>query len=252
MRTLRHAADLLTAACSADTLRPLAIELGFEPVALPLDESTRSSLGISSDVTDARVVRGKGALRALLLVTTAATPLRTLLGRLASSLEARTGSVLWLLLATSESGEVGIACWPSGRRPPRLAALLAHRDRIVASDAEAVRSLAAASGDDDLLVHTRWCELLGREALSRRFYRTLERRVAGLADSLPRMQDDDRAELGLLAASRLLFLSFLEAKGWLDGDRGILCSARPTNSPDSKPGIRRSGSELQWGAPSRL
>ncbi|MEO8563282.1 MAG: hypothetical protein ABI601_14455, partial [bacterium] len=115
-------------------------------------------------------------------------------------------------------------CWLPGTRPPRLAALLARRERIVASDAEALRSLAGVAGGDDLLVHTRWCELLGREALSRRFYRTLEQRVGALAGSLPRMSDDDRTELGLLAASRLLFLSFLEAKGWLDGDRGFLAS----------------------------
>ena len=224
MRTLRDAATLLSAASSADTLLPLAVALGFEPVALPLDERTRTSLGISADATDARIVRGTGALRALLLVTSATTPLRSMLTRLAVTLESRSGSVLWLLIATTDAGEVGIACWPSGTRPPRLAALLARRERIVASDAETIRSLAAVGTGDDLLVHTRWCELLGREALSRRFYRTLEQRVSSLADSLPRMSAEDRAELALLAGSRLLFLSFLEAKGWLDGDRGFLAS----------------------------
>ncbi|HEV7990910.1 MAG TPA: N-6 DNA methylase [Gemmatimonadaceae bacterium] len=224
MRTLRDAAALLTAADSADTLLPLAIALGFEPVALPLDEHTRASLGIPDEVIDARIVRGTGALRALLIVACAATSLRALLARIAGTLESRTGSVLWLLVACTEAGEVGLACWPPGTRPPRLAALLARRERIVASDAEALRSLAAVGGGDDLLVHLRWCELLGREALSRRFYRTLEQRVSALAESLPRMPDDDRSELGLLAASRLLFLSFLEAKGWLDGDRGFLAS----------------------------
>ena len=36
------------------------------------------------------------------------------------------------------------------------------------------------------------------------------------------MPDADRAELALIATSRLLFLSFLQAKGWLDGDRAFL------------------------------
>ena len=224
MRTLRDAAALLSAASSTDTLLPLAIALGFEPVALPLDRQTRTTLGIPDDVCDARIVRGTGALRALLIASNSVTPLRTLLGRVASTLESRMGSVLWLLVAASADGEVSVACWPSGTRPPRLAALVARRDHIVASDAETLRSLAAVGGGDDLLVHTRWCELLGREALSRRFYRTLEHRVTALADSLPRMNGDDRSELALLAASRLLFLSFLEAKGWLDGDRGFLAS----------------------------
>ena len=222
MRTLRQAAALLEAARSADTLLPIAVALGLEPVALPLDESTRHALGVPAGVGDARIVRGPGALRALLVVAADETPLRALFTRLASSLSTRAGAVLWLLVGCTPNGDVGLACWTAGTRPPRLAALVVHRERIVASDAESLCALAAAAGGDDLLVYTRWCELLGREALSRRFYRTLEQRVSGLADSLPRMAHADRAELALLAASRLLFLSFLEAKGWLDGDRAFL------------------------------
>jgi hypothetical protein len=222
VRTLRQAAALLEAARSADTLLPIAVALGLEPVALPLDSPTRQALGVPADVADACIARGPGALRALLVVAADDTALRALFTRMASSLSTRAGAVLWLLVGCTPSGDVGLACWPAGSRPPRLAALVAHRDRVVASDAESLCALAAAAGGDDLLVHTRWCELLGREALSRRFYRTLEQRVGGLADSLPRMADADRAELALLAASRLLFLSFLEAKGWLDGDRAFL------------------------------
>jgi len=224
VRTLRDAAALLAAASSIDALLPLATTLGFEPVALPIDSDTRAALGIPSDVADARIVRGPGALRALLLVTHSTVPLRTFLGAVASALTTRTGSVLWLLIAASDSGETGLACWPAGTRPPRLTALVARRARVVASDADALRALQAAAGDDDLLVHTRWCELLGREALSRRFYRTLEERVGDLATSLHRTPDEASAELALLAASRLLFLSFLEAKGWLDGDRAFLAN----------------------------
>jgi hypothetical protein len=221
VRTLRQAAALLDAARSVDTLLPIAVALGLEPVALPLDESTRRALGLPAEVTDARIVRGPGALRALLVVA-ADVPLRTLFARLATTLSARASAVLWLLVGCSPNDDVGLACWATGTRPPRIAALVARRDHVVASDAESVCALAAAAGGDDLLVHTRWCELLGREALSRRFYRSLEQRVGGLADSLPRMPHGERAELALLAASRLLFLSFLEAKGWLDGDRAFL------------------------------
>jgi N-6 DNA Methylase len=222
VRSLRHAAALLTAARSIDTLVPIAAELAFEPSALPLDAPTRAALGIPDDAGEIRLLRGRGALRALLVVTAHDVALRTLFTALASALGSRAGSVLWLLIGASASGEVGIACWTSGARAPRLAALISRRERVVASDAEALSALAASVGDDDLLTHTRWCELLGREALSRRFYRTLEQRVGGLAESLPRMPAEDRAELALLAASRLLFLSFLETKGWLDGDRAFL------------------------------
>jgi hypothetical protein len=222
VRTLRHAASLLAAAQSIDTLLPLVAELGFDPVAMPLDPSTREALGIPDQAGETRLVRGRGALRALLIVADGAEPLRALFTRLASALSARAGSVLWILVGVTTSGEIALACWTKATRAPRLAALVAHRDQVMASDAEALAALAAASGEDDLLTHTRWCELLGREALSRRFYRTLEQCVGALADSLPRMSSDDRREIALLAASRLLFLSFLETKGWLDGDRAFL------------------------------
>ena len=222
MRSLRHTAALLAAAHSIDTLLPIAAELSFDPVPLALDDATRTALGIPDDAAEIRLLRGRGALRALLVVAASDVTLRVLFTRLATALGSRAGSVLWLLIGASANGEVGVAGWTAGSRAPRLAALVAQRDRVVASDAEALSALAASAGDDDLLTYTRWCELLGREALSRRFYRTLEQRVGGLADSLPRISTDDRAELALLAASRLLFLSFLETKGWLDGDRAFL------------------------------
>jgi hypothetical protein len=103
--------------------------------------------------------------------------------------------------------ETGIGCW-TGDRPPRVSALVANRRRIVASDAEALSALAAANEGSDLLVHTRWHELLGREALTRRFYRTFEQRVAALAASLIHVPKAEAAELALLTASRLLFLCF--------------------------------------------
>jgi len=222
VRTLRHAAALLANARSLDTLRPLAIELGILGDPLRVDDANRRALGVPSSVLEAHVVCGTGAIRALIVESAEAVSLRSLFSQLAAAIAARTGPVLWLLIGATAEGEVGLACWSAGARPPRVVALVAHRDRIVASDAESLCALAAAAGDDDLVVHTRWCELLGRDALSRRFYRTLEQRVAGLASSLSRVADEERRELALLAASRLLFLSFLETKGWLDGDRAFL------------------------------
>lgn len=208
-----------------DGLLALARALGFDGDALALDSAARARLGLPSEIGDARVVRGRGrgALRALLVTAPVSCPLRPLFPRLASALTARTSQVLWLLLGTLDRGdEVGIGCWTVARRPPRVAALVVRPSHIVASDAEAFCALESVGAGDDLLVHTRWYELLGREALSRRFYRTLEQRVGALAHSLPRMPDTDRADLALLATSRLLFLSFLQAKGWLNGERAFL------------------------------
>ena len=225
VRTLRQAAALLARAASNDGLLTLAGALGFDGAALALDAGTRANLGIPDTAGEVRLMRGRGALRALLVLAPQDVGLRALLAQLAASLARRTSHVLWTVIAASEGNdEAGVACWTADQRPPRLAALLVHPMHVVASDAETLCALEAASDGDDLLVHTRWCELLGRAALSRRFYRTLEQRIAALAGSLPRMPEPDRAELALLCASRLLFLSFLQAKGWLNGDRAFLAN----------------------------
>jgi hypothetical protein len=137
---------------------------------------------------------------------------------------------LWLVvLASADARDVAIAAWTVRHGAPRLAALVADPTHVVESDAETVCALAAAgasAGDavgGDALAHARWIEVLGREGLSRRFYRRLEAGVATLAATAHGRADAAvRAELALLTASRLLFLTFLEAKGWLDADRAFL------------------------------
>jgi len=75
----------------------------------------------------------------------------------------------------------------------------------------------------DILVHARWCEVLGREALTRSFFRALEGAVGRLSASISgEVSDDDARTLALLTTTRLLFLAFLEAKGWLNGDHGFI------------------------------
>jgi methylase of polypeptide subunit release factors len=77
----------------------------------------------------------------------------------------------------------------------------------------------------DTLRHARWIEILGRKSVNRRFFRELERLVHRLARSLgPLPSTSDADELALLYVSRLLFLSFVEAKGWLNLDRAFLAN----------------------------
>ena len=205
-----------------DGLAAIAAAAGCAGEPLPLDDQTRRALGLDDAVADARIAPGPGALRALLLVVPDVAP-REVLPRLASRLAARAPNVLWLVVATQPStGQVAVAAWSAERRPPRVAALVADARRLVDSDAETIRALAAAAGDGDVLAHTRWIETLGREALTARFYRALESALGELADSAAGAPREARLEIALLNASRLLFLSFLEAKGWLDGDRAFV------------------------------
>jgi hypothetical protein len=133
---------------------------------------------------------------------------------------------LWLIAVIDpEENEFGIAAFDSSRTRPKVAALIVRLDQIVDSDCETICALAAAATDSDLLTHCRWLEILGRESVSRRFFRELERQVRRLTDSLlPTVAPKDSAQLSLLCVSRLLFLSFIETKGWLNRDHGFLAN----------------------------
>lgn len=223
MTTLRAAAELIAAADSIDRLHPIARAIGCTGSPDPLDDDTQRALGLDESVVEARVATGPGALRALLLEIGDDATLREVLQRFAARLSARAPHVLWLVIATQcNRGELAICAWSGERHPPRAAALVARRARVVDSDAETLRALIAASCDRDLVTHARWVEILGREALTVRFYRQLEMAIDRMAASATGGGQDARRELALLNASRLLFLCFLEAKGWLNGDRAFL------------------------------
>ena len=224
MLTLRAASHLLATADSLDALANLVATLGCEEAPAPLDAATRAALGIPDDVRDVRIARGPGTLRALLIEVSATATLREVLTRLAARLASRAPHLLWMVAGLHRpSAQVALASWSAERVPPRLAALLWDREHVVDSDAETLCALAAAGEGPDVMVHARWLELLGRESLTRRFYRALERTVHSMAEQATgRATLDERREVALLHVSRLLFLSFLEAKGWLDGDHGFL------------------------------
>jgi hypothetical protein len=221
---MRAAATLLGAPAGIEALRAIAAVAGCDGPSAPLALDARDALGFPAGFTEVRVCPGPGALRGLLLRCDANTPLRDAVMRIAARLSSRTPQLRWLVVAEDERGDERIiATWAPTRVPPRVAALSAQRSSLVDSDAETLCALAAAAGPDDLLMHARWLEVLGRDALSRRFYRELEARVDDIGDSLlAEIPRDDRRTLALFTVSRLLFLAFLEAKGWLDGDRAFL------------------------------
>lgn len=226
MLSLTRARDLLTAASSLERSAAIARELGFSGLARDLDVETRDAIGIPADIARVRICRGPGTTRALLLDVAPAVPLKDALTRTASRLALGAPQLLWLLIAIDTARRhVAVATFSHERNPPRTRALLCERDNVIDSDAETLCALASARDNVDVLRHCRWMEILGREALTRRFYVTLEQVVESLAlsiaHSLPRGHG---RELALLYVSRLLFLSFLETQGWLNGDHGFLAN----------------------------
>ena len=258
MLTLRQAATLLSAT-EPDALAAIAAACGFEGPLLPLPAPDRTWLRLDSlpnaAAPSVSIGRGPESLRALVVRVSsgsAGESLREIVARVAAQLVRRAPQLTWLCIASRESDvatlgtpnggtrclgraphrvparERIVATWSADRSPPRIVALVVDADAIVDSDAETLAALAAAATTDAALVHARWLDILGRESLTRRFYRALARAVDGLADSVTVPASDRRPTadaaraVALLYASRLLFLAFLEAKGWLDGDRDFL------------------------------
>jgi len=225
VRSLDSAAAVLAAATTLPALSALAADIGFTPPALPLHAELRGALGLQDlSIHDAAVLSGPGALRALVVQSGAGAPLRDTVSTIARRLTSRAPQLLWLLIAAQhDTPELAIATWTENGHGARVAALLLDRTRVLPSDAETFNALAGSASEPDLLAHSCWLDILGREAITRRFYRALERVMGELARrSTGRAGDAARGELALLNVSRLLFLSFLESRGWLNGDPRFL------------------------------
>ena len=227
MRSLESFAALLAASSATAGLSAIATEIGFPPHTVRLDPDLQSTLGLPNAVRSARLASGRGALRAILVECEHDTPLRTVATTIAQHCAAHASQLLWLLIATQYNGcDLTIATWSADRSKPRVVALHVDRTHIVPSDAETLAALAATAAESDILAHSAWLDTLGRDALSRKFYRNLQLVVANLAASATlgttRATATERSDLALLYISRLLFLSFIQTKGWLDYDRRFL------------------------------
>lgn len=235
---MRAAASVLASADSLAGLVELVLGTGLAGAPEPLSPSDRASLGLDAGhdaAHDVLIAAGPGAIRILLVHGTGQERVRDMLPRLAERLSRRAPHVLWLIAACDGNGGTGgtggtrSAALGAVRREvgrsPRVAALVWDTGRVLDSDAETLCALAALRGDDDGLLHSRSFEVLGREALTHRFYRILQARVEALAAGAPSGVPVANARgVALLHVSRLLFLQFLEAKGWMDGDRDFVAS----------------------------
>jgi hypothetical protein len=218
--TTLSAARLLAATTSLEALAALGNALGFG-APLPIDRSTARQLGVPRTARAARVAGGRGALRLLLCEFDA--DARTHTTTLARTIVRNAPHHSWLLLTRDAGSGALFVAAPPPSGIGAVPALEVDPARVRESDAETLSTMVGATGGSDLLVHHRWRETLGRDALTRRFYRELEAQVGTMAESaVGRAPAEARRTIALLHASRLLFLAFLEARGWLDGDREFL------------------------------
>lgn len=222
MLTTSAASGLFTAAQHAPALSGISAALGFE-APVRLDRKARRRLGIDTDGSEIRFASGSGTLRALLIAASDQPDARERAVALTRALARGSPNLLWLIIAHLPLGPRVLILVPSPGGGGSIAALDVDPCAPHASDAETLAALAGASDGVDLMVHLRWRETLGRDSLTRRFYRELAACVASLADTATgRVDADSRRTIALLHASRFLFLAFLEVRGWLDNDREFL------------------------------
>lgn len=219
MLTTNEAGILLRGA-GRGPLSPLLRVLRFgAPVAL----GRRIAGELGSRDLRAEVAAGPGTTRALVVEWDAHGDLREEGARLCRALASNAPTRLWLVVARDRGRQVLLIAAPPAAGRGTTQALLVDTRHVRASDADTLAALAAAATEEGALLHTRWREILGRDGLTRRFYRDFEQGVASLAETAHGTADAaDRRTIALLHASRLLFLAFLEARGLLDGDRSFL------------------------------
>lgn len=222
---MRAAAGLLTGASTVDGLGELlrGARLGHT-ASYPLPPETIDALGVVG-ATDVRMGGGVGEIRILAARLDGQSLFRDAVQRLVARLATRAPHVLWVLgLVAGDGRQAALVSWSTAGRSRKTVSFAWEPSRPVDSDAETLCALHAAGTDDDGLTHARYLEILGRDSLTRRFYRALEAQVGLLAGSAPAGRREQAKAVALLYVSRLLFLSFLEAKGWLDGERAFLSS----------------------------
>jgi hypothetical protein len=224
VQSIERATALLRDTSSLEGATAILGEIGFSGAAFPLNSTARSALGLPPNISAAWITQGRDSLRGLAVDVENGSAIRESLTGVINGLARHSPHLLWIVVAIARSTrELAIGCYATTLSRTRIVSLLCNQDRLFESDAETLCALSTTSGDSDLITHALWLDVLGREAITRRFFRALRAVVGELADSLSgRINRPDRTELALLYTSRLIFLSFLETKGWLDGDFGFL------------------------------
>jgi hypothetical protein len=223
MPSLAAASGLLSKCINLDQASPLLAHLGFPSTPVPLTSAAESALALEDVARDVRICAGNGPLRAVVF-RSEDSELKKKVLRVASILSVRAPQLLFLIVGIDTAHrQLALGVFDNARSRTRVSALVVDTDRVVDSDAETICGLAAARTESSAFTYARWLEILGRESINRRFFRELERIVTQLGASVtPRLHSSTAGEIALLCVSRLLFLSFLETKGWLNGDHAFL------------------------------
>jgi hypothetical protein len=198
---------LLEGVRSLETLSAVVAALGHEPL-LEAAPGVAGRPGADSD--GAALVVGRAGAFPWFAVA-GAEPER-LARRVARRLAAR-GRLGGVLALDSAGRRLGVAVAFDG-----APSLLVDLDRPTAAALACLRRLAGAGPGGALAYAARAADALSGEAVGRRFFREFKATLDRMAEGLPTpLRGEERRSLALLQLTRVLFLYFVQSKGWLAG-----------------------------------
>jgi methylase of polypeptide subunit release factors len=221
--------DLLRRLRSLDDLIELAATLGYRVQPEELNGAARERLGLSAgrlSVERATVLARMGPFVVYGVVMADAA--RELVAGALERLSHHAPGERPLLFALDASGAV-LAAAATGRASlggrPAARQLRVSTERPSRVAAEILGDLRPRPGETALSLSIRVADVLAEEGLTSRFFREFARHHARLAERLapmPRATTEDRRDLALVVMTRVLFLYFVQAKGWLGSRRNFI------------------------------
>jgi hypothetical protein len=245
--------ELLARLRSLDDLVEFAAELGYAPQPEELNAEARRRLGLEGAALGTRraaILARAGTLAVYGIVADApaAGPIAAAAARLAQA----TAGTQHLLLALDQAASTLVCAVAANGDGPRAARQLRVPLQCPSPVAlEILGGLAVRPRETPLAHAERIAEALAEEGLTRRFFREFQRLHARAAECLtgaPRASPADRRDLALVILTRVLFLYFVQAKGWLAGRKDFLPSLLDTALGRGHPFHRHVFEPLCFGA----
>ncbi|HJS44278.1 MAG TPA: N-6 DNA methylase [Gemmatimonadales bacterium] len=206
--------DILTRTTQIEDIRELFVALGYTAASeqVPPEAWLGSERAHDAGVTRAALIARHGAFR--VFATAATDP------------EAAARAAARRLAASAERGIVcslggvprRLVC-AAGPPPGGLHLATIALPRPSGASLATLERLAPNPNESALALSLRISEVLTSEGVTPRFFRAFRQTLDRLTDRLtmPRSRTDRHA-LALTALTRVLFLYFIQSKGWLDGD----------------------------------
>jgi hypothetical protein len=225
--------ELLARTKSLDDLLELAQALGFAPYAEELNQPARERLGLAAPplrALRAAIIGRRGPF--LLYGVQLVSATRAVVAQAAERLARATPGELHLLFAVDHAGTTlavaAVEARNGGPRARQFRVALASPSPVAA---EIISGLEPRHGETPLALAVRAADVLAEEGLTGRFFREFVRLHARAAENLrdaPRASSGERRDLALVMMTRVLFLYFVQARGWLAGRGDFLPSLLDT------------------------